>query len=76
MRVLMFAYACDPYRGSESAAGWGLSRAVASFADAVVLHGPDHRDNMRRWVDEHRGDSVEYLTVEEPSWCRLANRFA
>ena len=75
MRVLMFAYACDPYRGSESAAGWGLSRAVASFADAVVLHGPDHRDNMRRWVDEHWGNSVEYLTVEEPSWCRLANRF-
>jgi glycosyltransferase involved in cell wall biosynthesis len=74
MRVLMFAYACDPYRGSESAAGWGLSRAVASFADVVVLHGPDHRDNMRRWVDEHPNDTVDYRTVEEPAWCSVANR--
>ncbi|MDP2582459.1 MAG: glycosyltransferase [Candidatus Palauibacterales bacterium] len=74
MRVLMFAYACDPYRGSESAAGWGLSRAVASFADAVVLHGPDHRDNMRRWSAHHPEDPVQYVTVDEPSWCGVANR--
>lgn len=37
MKVLIFAFACDPDSGSEPGAGWAVVKAVASFADSVTV---------------------------------------
>jgi glycosyltransferase involved in cell wall biosynthesis len=39
-RILAFAYACYPGRGSEPGAGWNLARMLARIGDAVVLTTP------------------------------------
>ena len=36
-RVLVFAHAAEPARGSEAGAGWGVTRALSNLAD---LHSP------------------------------------
>lgn len=63
-RVLIFAFACEPGRGSEPGAGWGVVRAVAEFAECVVLVGPEHRDGIARWRAEHaQGGDTGITTV-------------
>jgi glycosyltransferase involved in cell wall biosynthesis len=67
-RILVFAYACEPGRGSEPGAGWGLVRALAEFADCTVLVGPEHMPSIQRWQGVAASDGLEFVVVEEPAW--------
>ena len=63
--LLVFAYACEPDRGSEPGAGWGLVRALTAFADCTVLVGTEHVPAIRRWQAEHPASSLEFVEVRE-----------
>jgi glycosyltransferase involved in cell wall biosynthesis len=71
-RVLTFAYACEPDKGSEPGGVWGLVRAAMDFADCVVLVGPEHVEGLRRWQESNRELRAEFVEVPEPSWGRFA----
>lgn len=73
-RALVFAYACEPGRGSEPGAGWGLVRAVATFADCVVLVGPEHEASLVLWKANNPDDTVRYVIVPEREWPSRQNR--
>ena len=70
----MFAYACEPGRGSEPGAGWGLVRALATFADCTILVGPEHIPAIRRWEADQRDASLEFVEVPEPWWAHREPR--
>jgi glycosyltransferase involved in cell wall biosynthesis len=44
LRVLVFAYACEPGTGSESGAGWIWSRMFARFGEAWVVTRANNRE--------------------------------
>jgi glycosyltransferase involved in cell wall biosynthesis len=67
-RVLVFAYACEPDRGSEPGAGWGLVRTLATFADCTVLVGSEHRAGIARWEAEHASAALQFVEVGDPWW--------
>lgn len=69
-RVLIFAYACEPGRGSEPGVGWSLVQSVARFADAVVLVGPEHINAIRDWETSHPDSPLRFELVDEPKWAR------
>lgn len=71
-RVLAFAYAAEPGRGSEPGAGWGIVRCIAQFADCVVLVGPEHIPGIRRWEAHHRCAGLAFVEVPEPRWGKYA----
>ena len=71
-RVLVFAYACEPGRGSEPGAGWGLVRTVATFARCVVLVGPEHLPGIEAWQADNPGDPTCFVSVPEPGLGRFA----
>ena len=73
-RALICAYACEPGRGSEPGAGWGLVRAIAEFADCVVLAGPAHESALRRWSSVHPDAPIQFVAVPESSWPAPAGR--
>ena len=73
-RVLVFAYACEPGRGSEPGAGWGVVRAVSELADCVVLTAAEHLPGIRRWEAEAPGSSMSFVEVPEPRWSSAAKR--
>ena len=73
-RVLVFAYACEPERGSEPGAGWGLVRSVASFADCVVLVGPEHGPGLRRREAQGPNPALRFVEVPEPLGAASAKR--
>lgn len=37
MKILAFAYACEPQKGSEPGAGWGWARLLARLGDAWII---------------------------------------
>ena len=69
-RVLVFAYACEPGRGSEPGVGWSLVESVARFADPTVLVGPEHVPAITAWHDEHPDSPISFEFVDEPRWAR------
>jgi glycosyltransferase involved in cell wall biosynthesis len=73
-RALVFAYACEPGRGSEPGAGWGLVQALAEFADGVVLTAPEHLPAIRRWQTTTPATALEFHEVVEPRWAPLARK--
>lgn len=64
-RILVFAYACEPGRGSEPGAGWGLVRALGEFADCVVLVAPEHMPAIQQWKQRHATDEMAFVEVGE-----------
>lgn len=74
LRVLVVAYACEPGRGSEPGAGWGLVNAASSFAACTVLTGPEHISALETWSAEHPEVRLDVVEVPEPSWSRLFER--
>jgi glycosyltransferase involved in cell wall biosynthesis len=73
-RVLAFAYACEPGRGSEPGAGWGILKALAEFAECVVLVGPEHVDGIERWHSQTADPWIRFIPVAEPRWGVISKR--
>jgi hypothetical protein len=73
-RVLVFAYACEPERGSEPGAGWGLVRTVSEFADCVVLVGPEHGSGLRTRQPVSTGSALQFIEIPEPMGAASAKR--
>ncbi len=73
-RVLVIAYACEPGRGSEPGAGWGVVSALGGFADGVVLVGPEHAPALEGWTAAHPTSGLTFVTVPERRWPAVAGR--
>jgi glycosyltransferase involved in cell wall biosynthesis len=75
MRILVFAYACEPGKGSEPEVGWLWSRMLARIGDIWVIT----RANNRPLVEEHLGgiperDRMHFVFVDLPSRTRWWKR--
>lgn len=71
-RVLVFAYAAEPGRGSEPGAGWGVVRALEKLGDCTVLVGPEHSQAIGEWQAKTSDSTLSFVAVPEPSLARLA----
>ena len=52
LKVLISAYACNPYRGSEEGVGWGWVRAIARNHDVCVHTADYHREDIEKALAE------------------------
>jgi glycosyltransferase involved in cell wall biosynthesis len=66
--VLVYAYACEPDRGSEPGAGWGIVQTLARFAECTVLVGPEHSAGLLRRAQGNPEPRVTVVEVPEPHW--------
>lgn len=65
-RLLAIAFACDPYRGSEAGAAWGMVQVLAEIADVTVLVSSDHWESIERWREAEGDPRVRFVEVELP----------
>jgi glycosyltransferase involved in cell wall biosynthesis len=75
MRILAFAYACEPARGSEPGAGWAWSRMLARLGETWVITRRDYRASIEEAVlSVPERDNLKFVYVELPerfrSWQR------
>lgn len=71
-RILAFAYACEPGKGSEPGAGWMWARMLARIGPTTVLT----RSNNRNSIEDALGatpesDRLDFEYVELPKWVRF-----
>lgn len=52
MKVLVSAYACSPYRGSEPGVGWAAVCRIADKHEVLVLTGSRARSDLERAIAE------------------------
>lgn len=69
-RVLMLAYCCSPYHGSEEGLGWNVATEVAKVCDVTVIteqhkFGP----SIRRYLDEQGPiPGLQFVFEPEKAW--------
>ena len=75
MRLLAFAYACEPIEGSEPGAGWMWARMLARHADTWVITRSNNREPIEAAIDEtpERG-TLHFVYVDLPTWARFWKR--
>lgn len=53
-KILISAYACSPYQGSEPGVGWGFISALARIHDLwVIVEEEKFRKDIDRYLNEH-----------------------
>lgn len=75
-QVLVFAFACDPYAGSEPGAGWGVVRACAEVADLLVLVSPWDMRALEKWQQNHSDEHISFFEVPFPRFAETVGRRA
>lgn len=56
LKILVSAYACSPYKGSEPGVGWGFVSALAEHHDLwVIVEEEKFRDDIERYLNEFPG---------------------
>jgi hypothetical protein len=51
LKVLISAYACSPYKGSEPGVGWGFVAALAEHHDLwVIVEEEKFRTDIERYL--------------------------
>jgi glycosyltransferase involved in cell wall biosynthesis len=73
--ILVFAYACEPDKGSEPGAGWAWVRLLAQIGPTTVLT----RANNRVAIEAALGvvaerESLDFHYIDLPSWARFWKR--
>jgi glycosyltransferase involved in cell wall biosynthesis len=52
-RVLLLVAACNPYKGSDSGAGWGWAVVTAKRFETWVICRQGDQEDIARYLDEH-----------------------
>lgn len=64
LRVLIEAYACDPFEGSEPAVGWNWSIQASRFAEVHVITRSNNRPAIER--GSPAGPKFHYVDLSAP----------
>jgi glycosyltransferase involved in cell wall biosynthesis len=69
-KILISAYACNPYRGSEEGVGWGWVNAIAKYHDLWVITADFHSQDIEREIRKHsKGfQNVSFHYVPPKPW--------
>lgn len=53
MKVIISAYACSPYKGSEPGVGWGFVKGLALLHDLCVITEISFKEDINCYLDKH-----------------------
>ena len=76
MRIVAFAYACEPARGSEPGAGWAWARMLARMGETWVITRRDYQDSIQAALSSiPERENLHFVYAELPErFRRLATR--
>lgn len=69
-RLLMVAYCCSPYQGSEPGMGWNFAMMAAQeYETWVICEERKFADEIQRYLDEHGPiPNLNFVFVPEKAW--------
>jgi glycosyltransferase involved in cell wall biosynthesis len=73
-RILLSAYACEPFRGSEPGVGWNWVRQASRFGQIWVITRSNNRKNIDKALSREPFSNVQFVYVDLPKWARVWKR--
>jgi glycosyltransferase involved in cell wall biosynthesis len=75
MRIVAFAYACEPESGAEPGAGWMWARMLARLGESWVVTRENNRDAIEAMLPAiAERDRLHFEYVDLPAWARFWKR--
>jgi len=75
VRILAFAYACGPGKGSEPGAGWGLARMLTELGEIWIVTRANNREAIEAALPSlPEADRLRFVYVDLPPWARWWKR--
>jgi len=70
LKVLVSAYACNPYKGSEEGVGWGWVKAISQHHELYVITAEFHREDIEKAVSENPDglSHIRFFYVPHKRW--------
>jgi len=68
LKVLAFAYACEPNKGSEPGVGWNLARNIAKYHDVWVLTRSNNRTAIEQELAKAPVEGLSFIYHDLPAW--------
>jgi glycosyltransferase involved in cell wall biosynthesis len=75
VRIVAFAYACEPEKGSEPGAGWMWARMLATLGETWVVTRENNRSSIEAALPTiAEADRLHFEYVDLPEWARFWKR--
>jgi hypothetical protein len=75
VKILAFAYACEPAEGSEPGAGWMWARMLSRYGDTWVITRANNRERIESAIGNiPERERLHLVYVDLPSWARFWKR--
>lgn len=75
MKILLSAYGCNPYKGSEYGHGWNWAWHLAEAGHEVwCLTTPRGQADIERYLAEHSQPRLHFVFVHLPKWVEKTYR--
>lgn len=71
MKILICAYACNPYLGSEAGVGWGWSLIAARSHEVWVITDEIHRGDIERYLAENPNRNLHFCYIRKTPFFRF-----
>ncbi|HOK23760.1 MAG: glycosyltransferase [Candidatus Hydrothermae bacterium] len=73
-KLLISAYACHPYRGSEHGIGWYYSLRLADYYDLFVITRADNRSEIEEALRRSGKENIKFIYIDLPEPMRFWKR--
>jgi len=68
MKILITAYACEPYRGSEAGTAWNIVCRLAATHEVTVVTRANNSGVIDKYLIENSIPRLSFLYVDPPNW--------
>jgi glycosyltransferase involved in cell wall biosynthesis len=75
LKVIVVAYLCEPGRGSERGAGWGVLQALQTFSECTLVTGPESGALVDEWLEQNPHSNLVTEIVGESRGAEFLKRF-
>lgn len=66
MKILILAYACEPFKGSEPGVGWNLSMELSKIHNVIVLTRRNNKTAIENYLSTHHIDNITFVYHDLP----------
>lgn len=68
LKVIAFAYACEPHKGSEPGVGWNVVRRLATYHDVWVITRANNRAPIEEELQASPVQGLSFIYHDLPYW--------
>ena len=71
-KIMISAYACEPYKGSEPGVGWNWVLQMSKYYELWVLTRKSNEENINKFINLNKDfESIHFIYFDLPKWVRF-----